>query len=86
MAEQTNKRGSSRTLTGEVVSTAMDKTVVVKVTRVKIHPKYRKRVKVAKKYHAHDPNNEYRVGDVVEIRETRPLSKTKRWRVVRKIN
>ncbi len=86
MAEQTKKRGSSRTLTGEVVSTAMDKTVVVRVTRVKIHPKYRKRVKVSKKYHAHDPNNKYRVGDVVEIRETRPLSKTKRWRVVRKVN
>jgi len=86
MTEQTKKRGSSRTLTGEVVSTAMDKTVVVKVTRVKVHPKYRKRVKVSKKYHAHDPRNEYQVGDVVEIRETRPLSKTKRWRVVRKIN
>ncbi len=86
MTEQTKKRGSSRTFIGEVVSTAMDKTVVVEVARVKVYPKYRKRVRVSKKYHAHDPNNEYRVGDVVEIRETRPLSKTKRWRVVRKIN
>ncbi len=85
MAEQKQQRGSSRVLQGEVVSTAMDKTVVVKVIRVKMHPKYRKRVKTSKKYHAHDPNNQYKVGDFVEIRETRPLSKTKRWRVVRKI-
>ncbi len=71
-------------LIGVVVSDKMDKTVVVRVDRRVPHPIYGKHIVRSKKYHAHDERNECRVGDVVEIRETRPLSKTKRW-VVTKI-
>jgi len=67
---------------GVVVSHKMDKTVTVSVERQFPHPLYGKAVKRTKKYHAHDENNEYLVGDVVRITETRPLSKTKRWRVI----
>ncbi|HIC97581.1 MAG TPA: 30S ribosomal protein S17 [Aquificaceae bacterium] len=70
-------------LVGVVVSDKMDKTVVVKVDRKVPHPLYGKHIIRSKKYHAHDPGNECRVGDLVEIRETRPLSKTKRWVVVK---
>jgi small subunit ribosomal protein S17 len=70
-------------LTGIVVSDKMDKTVVVAVEKLVQHPIYKKYVKRTKKYHAHDERNECKIGDVVEIEETRPLSKTKRWRVVR---
>ncbi|NPB04774.1 MAG: 30S ribosomal protein S17 [Aquificae bacterium] len=72
-----------RELVGIVVSDKMDKTVVVKVDRKFPHPLYGKTVVKSKKYHAHDPNNECKVGDKVVIRETRPLSKTKRWVVVK---
>jgi small subunit ribosomal protein S17 len=65
-----------------VVSDKGDKTVVVLVERRFAHPLYGKAMKRSKKYHAHDENNEFRVGDVVRIQETRPLSKLKRWRVV----
>ena len=65
-----------------VVSDKPDKTVTVRVERRFPHPLYGKGVTRSKKYHAHDENNEYRVGDTVRIAETRPLSKTKRWRVV----
>jgi len=74
-----------RKLEGEVVSDKMDKTVVVVVTSVKIHPKYKKRYKSSRKYKAHDEKNQYKVGDVVIIEECRPLSKDKRWRVVKKV-
>lgn len=67
---------------GVVTSDAMDKTVTVAVERRFPHPLYGKAVKRTKRYHAHDENNEYRVGDTVRITETRPLSKTKRWRVL----
>lgn len=77
------QRGKRKTFIGEVVSDKMDKTVVVMVTRLVRHPLYEKVIKKRKKFHAHDENNECRVGDIVEIMETRPLSKTKRWRVVR---
>jgi len=70
-------------LTGVVVSDKMDKTVVVMVERIVKHPRYGKYIKRRKKYHAHDEENECKTGDVVEIIESRPLSKTKRWRVVR---
>lgn len=66
---------------GVVVSDAADKTIVVKVTRVAKHPLYRKLIKINKKYHAHDEENVASVGDVVNIIECRPLSKTKRWRL-----
>lgn len=70
-------------LVGVVVSNKMDKTVVVKVDRKEAHPLYKKHIIKSKKYHAHDPNNECNIGDLVVIRETRPLSKTKRWVVVK---
>ncbi|AJC73000.1 30S ribosomal protein S17 [Pseudothermotoga hypogea DSM 11164 = NBRC 106472] len=71
-----------RRLVGVVVSDKMDKTVVVSVARWLEHPVYKKHIKRSKKYHAHDEHNECKVGDVVVIEETRPLSRTKRWRVV----
>ena len=64
-------------LKGVVVSDKMMKTVVVKVDRFVVHPKYGKRVKISKKYKAHDEENKYRIGDKVEIVETRPISKDK---------
>ena len=70
-------------LVGVVVSDKMDKTVVVAVERLVQHRRYKKYIRRTKKYHAHDERNECKVGDIVEIEETRPLSKTKRWRVVR---
>ena len=68
--------------TGVVVSAQNDKTVTVLVERQFAHPLYTKQVRKTKKYRAHDETNEYRTGDVVRIVETRPLSKTKRWRVI----
>ncbi len=68
--------------TGVVVSDQNDKTVTVLVERQFAHPLYTKQVKKTKKYRAHDESNEYQTGDVVRISETRPLSKTKRWRVM----
>ena len=83
MAEETKPQRSLRkTRTGTVVSDCQDKTLVVRVDRQAAHPKYRKVVTYTKRYYAHDENNEARVGDVVQIMETRPLSKLKRWRLV----
>jgi len=73
-----------RELTGVVVRDAMDKTVVVEVQSLKKHPKYLRRFRSHKKYKAHDEKNGYKKGDLVVILETRPLSRDKRWRVVRK--
>jgi small subunit ribosomal protein S17 len=64
---------------GEVVSTKMQKTIVVEVEKRKAHPKYKRVMKTSKKFYAHDEQNTARVGDMVRIRETRPLSKLKRW-------
>lgn len=80
-AEAQDDRAARKTRVGTVVSDKMDKTVVVKVERRYAHPLYGKQVTRTKKYHAHDENNEFHVGDVVRITETRPLSKLKRWRV-----
>jgi small subunit ribosomal protein S17 len=74
-------RGIRKERRGVVVSDAMDKTVVVRVDVLKPHPKYRKTMRRSIKLHAHDQENQSKVGDVVRIVETRPLSKTKRWRV-----
>ncbi len=71
-------------LQGTVVSDKMEKTVVVKVERIKEHLRYKKRYKVHKNYKAHDEKGEYKEGDVVIIEETRPISKDKRWRVIGK--
>ena len=72
----------SKVRTGIVISNKMDKTIVVRVERMAEHPLYGKRIKRAKKYVAHDANNECGMGDEVRIRETRPLSKTKRWELL----
>jgi small subunit ribosomal protein S17 len=76
------ERNARKTRIGTVVSDKADKTVTVLIERRFAHPLYGKGVARSKKYHAHDENNEYQVGDKVRIVETRPLSKTKRWRVV----
>lgn len=75
-------RGKRKVRTGRVISDRMDKTVVVAVTRQFAHPLYKKIIKRTKKFRAHDENNECSLGDTVRIMETRPLSATKRWRVV----
>lgn len=71
-----------RVLQGVVVSDKTDKTVVVKVERRFTHPLLKKTVRRSKKYQAHDETNQFKVGDVVSIEESRPISKTKRWIVV----
>lgn len=76
---------AKKQLQGIVISDKMQKTVVVKVERIKIHPKYKKRFKAHKNYKAHDENGEYHVGDRVIIRESRPISKDKQWVVVSKV-
>ncbi|MDA8122358.1 MAG: 30S ribosomal protein S17 [Deltaproteobacteria bacterium] len=78
-------RGIRKSKVGMVVSDRMDKTVVVRVERLVPHPVYKKYVKRRTTYKAHDERNEFRVGDRVEIVETRPVSKEKRWRVSRLI-
>ncbi|MCO5232186.1 MAG: 30S ribosomal protein S17 [Chitinophagales bacterium] len=75
-------RKQRKTRTGKVSSNKMDKTITVVVVRKLKHPKYGKFVKKSKKFHAHDENNEAQIGDLVKIMETRPLSRTKRWRMV----
>ena len=74
-------RNARKTRVGVVTSDRGDKTIVVQVERRIAHPLYGKRVLKTTRYHAHDENNDYRVGDTVRIVETRPLSKLKRWRV-----
>ena len=77
-----SQRGSRKTRVGEVISSSMNKTIVVRsVTRVP-HPKFGKIVKQQKKFYAHDEENKAKSGDTVRIMETRPLSKLKRWRLV----
>ncbi len=77
------ERNARKVYRGTVVSDAMDKTITVKVETKKTHPLYGKRVEYSKKFKAHDENNEAHVGDLVEIMETRPLSATKRFRLVK---
>lgn len=79
------KQAHKRRLVGTVVSSKMDKTVVVRVDRVKVHPTYQKRYTVSKNYKAHDEKNAHQDGDVVVIEASRPLSKHKKWRVVSKL-
>lgn len=75
-------RGMRKTRVGTVVSDKMDKTVVVAVEELRRHPLYGRTVRRTTRLKAHDERNEYRVGDLVRVMETRPLSRTKRWRVV----
>jgi small subunit ribosomal protein S17 len=77
---------SRRVFSGVVVSDVNDKTVVVRVERFVLHPLYKKRVRRHNRYAAHDPENSFRVGDCVEIVESRPISKTKKWLVHKKIS
>ena len=72
----------SKVLSGVVVSDKMDKTIVVKVDRYVKHPKYQKYYTISKKYKAHDEENKHKIGDKVEIMETRPISKDKKFKVV----
>ena len=76
------EQGHDKERLGVVTSNAMDKTATVAVERVVRHPLYKKSIKRTKKYKAHDKENVCKVGDLVRIRETRPMSKTKRWRLV----
>ena len=78
----THERALRKTRVGMVVSNKMDKTIVVAIEDNVKHPVYGKIIKRTLKVHAHDANNECTIGDRVEIMETRPLSKTKRWRLV----
>lgn len=82
MAEATQTRNLRKTRIGVVTSNKMTKTITVAVERKVKHPIYGKFVKKTTKFHAHDEKNEASIGDVVRIMETRPLSKTKRWRLV----
>lgn len=80
MSETTEKRASRRNeKVGQVVSTKMQKTIVVEVEMRKAHAKYKRTIRTNRKFYAHDEQNTARVGDMVRIRETRPLSKLKRW-------
>lgn len=76
MSEQNKK---IKTMSGIVASDKMNKTIVVEVSRMRIHPRYKKRYRTSKRYKVHDEKNEYKVGDKVIIKETRPLSRGKRW-------
>jgi small subunit ribosomal protein S17 len=78
-AQQTG--GERQTLTGRVTSAKMEKTIVVEVLRLVQHPKYRRVVRISKKFYAHDEKREAKLGDTVRIVSSRPLSKLKRWRL-----
>jgi small subunit ribosomal protein S17 len=81
--EATNSRGTRKVMQGIVVSDGCDKTIVVQVERTTRHPLYHKILRKRRKFHVHDEANGAKVGDKVEIMGTRPLSKLKRWRLVR---
>ena len=79
------RKDSKRVLRGVVRSDKMDKTIVVEISEKKAHPLYGKQVTFSRKFKAHDENNEAKIGDIVEIEETRPLSKDKHFRLVKVI-
>jgi len=74
---------AKKVFTGKVISDKRKKTITVLVEKWKAHPKYKKRLKVRKKYHAHNPKEEAKVRDIVMVRESRPISKTKKWILVK---
>ena len=86
MLENETKRGTRKQRAGLVISDAMDKTIVVKVERRVRHSRYGKEVRLSSNFHAHDEKNEAKAGDKVRIVETRPLSRLKRWRLVKIIS
>ncbi len=79
----TNERNFRKVRQGVVISNASDKTIVVQIKERKPHPVYKKMMTSTKKLHAHDENNEASIGDTVQVMETRPLSKMKRWRLLK---
>jgi len=85
MENKQEKIKKGRTLKGVVTNNKMDKTAVVAVSQFAKHPRYEKRYIRVKKYKAHDENKEYKIGDRVLIQECRPLSKTKNWKVIKKL-
>jgi small subunit ribosomal protein S17 len=78
-----SERNDRKVKFGKVISDKMDKTIVVAIERLVQHPLYKKSIKKTVKFKAHDENNESHIGDIVEVMETRPLSKDKRWRVTK---
>jgi len=76
---------AKRSFTGEVVSTKMDKTIIVRVDAFKMHPRYHKRYRTSRRYHVHDETNIHKVGEQVTFAECRPMSRHKRWRVLDKV-
>jgi len=86
MSTEEKSRGHRKKREGIVLTNAMDKTIVVKVTRMTQHPRYKKYIKVTKKYYAHDEENKAKAGDKVSIIESRPMSKMKRWRLLEVIS
>ncbi len=78
-------KNRKKTLRGAVVSDRMQKTLIVAVTRLKFHPKYKKQYKVTTRYKVHNEKGEFKIGDRVVIQECRPISKEKKWRVVGKV-
>jgi small subunit ribosomal protein S17 len=80
-AAEQGKRGERTVLTGKVTSAKMEKTIVVEVQRLVQHPKYRRVVRISKKFYAHDETRQAKTGDTVRIVASRPLSKLKRWRL-----
>jgi len=86
MSEATQVRGHRKERVGEVVSAKMEKTIVVRVERRFQHPKFKKIVRSFKKFYAHDEARKAKVGDLVRIQETRPISRLKRWRLVEVLN
>ncbi|MFA5358787.1 MAG: 30S ribosomal protein S17 [Patescibacteria group bacterium] len=83
---ETKKTKLFRKFVGKVIAGKMDKTIVVLVERTKIHPLYKKRFKTSRKYKVHDEKNQYKVGDIIEFVECRPISKDKRWRALKNIS
>lgn len=86
MSEQQTERKTRRTQIGRVTSAKMQETIVVEIDRLVRHPRYDKYVRRSTKLYAHNGNNEAQVGDTVEVMATRPMSKLKRWRLVRVIS
>jgi len=85
MSDETTN-GGRRQVRGRVISDKMDKTVVVEVERTVKHPRYHKYIKQVRSFKAHDEDNSCKVNDLVLIEESRPLSRTKRWRVIERLN
>jgi small subunit ribosomal protein S17 len=86
MTTSPTSQPTGRMLKGVVVSDKMTKTIVVEITRLRKHDLYKKYRKISTRYKVHDESNQYHVGDTVIVRESRPLSKTKRWVVVEKVS